>query len=50
MGLVERKCKWRSLGLDRCGCLGGGWTRESGGGWVRGGWINELVYLVSVGG
>ena len=32
------------------GVLGGGWTRESGGGRVRGGWINELVYLVSVGG
>ena len=30
--------------------LGGGWTRESGGGRVRGGCINELVYLVSVGG
>ena len=47
-GLVERKCEW---GLDRCGCfVGGGWTRESGGGQVRGGWIDELVYLVSVGG
>ena len=32
------------------GVLGGGWTRESGGGWVRGGWIDELLYLVSVGG
>ena len=32
------------------GVLGGGWTRESGGGRDRGGWINELVYLVSVGG
>ena len=32
------------------GVLGGGWTRESGGGRVRGGWIDELVYLVSVGG
>ena len=32
------------------GVLGGGWTRESGGGRARGGWINELVYLVSVGG
>ena len=30
------------------GVLGGGWTRESGGGQVRGGWIDELVYLVSV--
>ena len=28
----------------------GGWTRESGCGRVRGGWINGLVYLVSVGG
>ena len=27
---------------------GGGWTREIGGGRVRGGRINELVYLVSV--
>ena len=43
-GLVERKCKW---GLDRCGCLSGGWTKESGGGRVRGGWTDELVYLVS---
>ena len=32
------------------GVLGGGWTRESGGGRVRGGWTDELVYLVSVGG
>ena len=32
------------------GVLGGGWTRESGGGRVRRGWIDELVYLVSVGG
>ena len=31
------------------GVLGGGWTRESGGGRVRGGWIDELVYLVGVG-
>ena len=31
------------------GVLGGGWTRESGGGRVRGGWTDELVYLVSVG-
>ena len=30
--------------------VGGGWTWESGGGRARGGWINELVYLVSVGG
>ena len=30
-GLVERK--WGSWGLDR-GVLGGGWTRESGGGKV----------------
>ena len=30
--------------------VGGGWTRESGGGRARGGWIDELVYLVSVGG
>ena len=30
------------------GVLGGGWTRESGGGRIRGGWIDELVYLVSV--
>ena len=37
-------------GLDRCVRLGGGWTRESGGGRVRGGWTDELVYLVSVGG
>ena len=27
-----------------------GWTRESGGGRARGGWIDVLVYLVSVGG
>ena len=32
------------------GVLGGGWTRKSGSGRVRGGWIGELVYLVSVGG
>ena len=37
-------------GCTDVGVLGGGWTRESGGGRVRGGWINELVYLVSVGG
>ena len=35
-------------GWTDMGVLGGGWTRESGR--VRGGWINELVYLVSVGG
>ena len=29
--------------------LVGGWTRESGGGQVRGGWTDELVYLLSVG-
>ena len=32
------------------GVLGGGWTWESGGGRARGGWIDVLVYLVSVGG
>ena len=32
------------------GVLGGGWTRECGGGRVRVGWTDELVYLVSVGG
>ena len=32
------------------GVLGEGWTKESGGGQVRGGWTDELVYLVSVGG
>ena len=32
------------------GVLGGGWTRESGCGHVRGGWNDELVYLVSGGG
>ena len=37
-------------GWTDVGVLGGGWTRESRGGRVRGGWINELVYLVSVGG
>ena len=31
------------------GVLGGGWTRESGCVRVREGWIDELVYLVSVG-
>ena len=30
------------------GVLGGGWTRESG--QVRGGWTDELVYMVSMGG
>ena len=30
------------------GILVGGWTRESGGGRVRGVWIDNLVYLVSV--
>ena len=38
------------VGWIDVGVLGGGWTRESGGGRVRGGWIDELVYLVSVGG
>ena len=33
-----------------CTGVGGGWTRESGGGRARGGWIDVLVYLVSVGG
>ena len=37
-------------GWTDVGVLGGGWTWESGGGRVRGGWIDELVYLVSVGG
>ena len=27
------------------GVLGGGWTRESGGGRVRGGWIGECEGL-----
>ena len=27
----------------------GGWTGVGGGGRARGGWIDELVYLVSVG-
>ena len=36
--------------MDTCGVLGGGWTRESGGGRVLVGvWTDELVYLVSVG-
>ena len=35
-------------GWTDVGVLGGGWTRESGGGRVRGGGIDELVYLVSV--
>ena len=34
-------------GWTDVGVLGGGWTRESGGGRV---WIDELVYLVIVGG
>ena len=39
-------------GWTDVGVLGGGWSRESGGGGGRvlGGWIDELVYLVSVGG
>ena len=37
-------------GLIDVGVLGGGWTRESGGGQVRGCCTDELVYLVSVGG
>ena len=37
-------------GWTGVGVLGGGWTRESRGGRARGGWIDELVYLVSVGG
>ena len=32
------------------GVLGGGCSMERGGGQARGGWINESVYLVSVGG
>ena len=36
-------------GWTGVGVLGGGCTRESGGGRVRGGWFDELVYLVSVG-
>ena len=36
-------------GWTDVGVLGGGRTRESGGGRVRGGWIDELVYLVCVG-
>ena len=32
------------------GVLGGGCSMESGGGQARVGWINESVYLVSVGG
>ena len=36
-------------GVDRCGCLGGEWARESGGEEVLEGWTDELVYLVSVG-
>ena len=45
-GLVERKWKWGLWGLDRCGCFR--WWVEWGG-QVRGGWTDELVYLVSVG-
>ena len=30
------------------GVLGGGCTRESGGGRVRGDWTDELVYLVQL--
>ena len=37
-------------GWTDVGVLGGGWTRESGGGRVRGGWINELVYFGECGG
>ena len=37
-------------GWINVGVLGGGWTGESGGGRVRGGWTDELVCLVSVGG
>ena len=33
-------------GID-VGVLGGGWTRESSCGRVRGGWTDGLVYLVS---
>ena len=42
---VEVFVGWIDVGVS-----GGGWTRESGGGQVRGGWTDELVYLVSVGG
>ena len=37
-------------GWINVGVLGGGWTRESGGRQVLGGWTDELVYLVRVGG
>ena len=40
---------WYFGGWIDVGVLGGGWTRESGGGRVPGGWTDELVYLVSVG-
>ena len=43
-GLAERTCN------TKVGVLGGGWAMESGGGQARGDWINESVYLVSVGG
>ena len=34
-GQVERKCKWGVFGgWTDVGVLGGGWTRESGGGRV----------------
>ena len=36
------------VGWIDVGVLDGGWTRERGCGRVRGGWIDELVYLVSV--
>ena len=36
---------WLDVGV----LCGGWWTRESGGRRVRRGWIDELVYLVSVG-
>ena len=36
-GLVERKCKWGSLGVGQMWVfLGGGWTRQSGGADSRG--------------
>ena len=41
-GLVERKCKWVFWVV--------GWLWRVGAGQARGGWINESVYLVSVGG
>ena len=39
---------WRGSASGGWTDVGGGWTWESGGGQVRGGWIDELVYLVSV--